>query len=230
MERDILTLNQCLKKRFRHTEIRRKSSLLCMEGNEETIRAMFVFYLLKELKEYQFDFNFISGEFNNCDITGVKQIVLNFLSNEQITMKDSEIISLILYWGTALERVSKGYEIMGIFCETVTDKSRELSLRLCNKMEEEFHIPLPESERTFLQSLLENGVDMQTAGKDREEEYEHFLADVLTDIYNKYNIDLRENETFIQNLLPHLVELHHRARTRRFIENPLIGISRIPIP
>lgn len=223
LERDILTINQRLKKRFRHTEIKRKNSQFCLEGSEETIRGMFVYYLLRELKEYQFDFTCLSGGFNSCDITKVKMMVLDFLSEEKIILKDSELISLILYWGTALERVFEGYEIMGIFCEAGTEKSRELSQRLCDKMEEQFGISLPQSERSFLQSLMENGVDMQTAGKEREEEYQHFLKDVLTDIYNKYNIDLRENETFIENLLPHLVELHHRAKTRRFIENPLIG-------
>lgn len=223
LERDMSAINQQLKKRFRHTELKRRSNQLCLEGNEESIRAMFVYYLLMKLKERQMDFSCIGGIFQRCDITHVKSIVLNFLSEEGITLKDSEIISLILYWGTALERISAGYEIMGVFTDSEAIPGTEAGIRLCDEMEKNFQIILPSAERRFLQSLLDNGMDMQTAEKDREEEYGRFLADVLTDIYNKYNIDLRENTTFIRNLLPHLIELHHRARTRRFIENPLIG-------
>lgn len=237
LERDMLTLNKRLRKRFPHTELKRRSNKLCLEGKEENLRGVFAYYLQKELEEHRFDFTCVEDVFQFCYIMKVKALVLNFLRNQNLVLKDAEIISLMLYCSVALERISMGYGLQDNVILGSDDEGQEknsqrrcgnetdndLGKLLCVLLEKAFHVNFKQEEQVFIGSLLGHGLDMEASENKRRKEYETFLKEVLKEIYQKYNIDLREDDVFIQSLLSHLVELHYRAETRQYIDNPLIS-------
>lgn len=220
LEKDITVINAEIKKRFSHLLIKRKQNKLFLDGSEEEKRSILFNFLMKELEEYSFDFSCIAHCFLQCDVMSVKITVLEFIKEEKILLKDIEIMYLILYVSIIIERVKSNHLIMK---PIVTLDKNSRSYRLCTSLETDNKVFLPELEKGFICLLFKDKLDLDEPVQKEAKDDMEFLREVLEEIHDKYNIDLRSDEEFQQNLMMHLVDLYHRAKTGQYISNPLVG-------
>lgn len=220
LEKDITVINAEIRKRFPHLLIKRKQNRLFLDGSEEEKRSILFNFLMKELEEYSFDFVCIAHYFLQCDVISVKDTVLEFIRKEKILLKDIEIIYLILYASIIIERVKSSHLIVKPV--GILDKNSR-SYRLCTRLELDNEVLLPEPEMGFICLLFKDKLELDVPVQKEAKDDMGFLGEVLEEIYDKYNIDLRSDEEFRQNLMMHLMDLYHRAKTGQYISNPLVG-------
>lgn len=220
LEKDIAAINVIIRKSLSGIVVRRKNNRLFLEGNEEDKRSVLFNFLMKELEECSYDFACITYVFRLCDIMSIKRTILDFIREEQLLLNDIEIMHLILYSAIMAERVKSGHSIIR-FIGQEGDQGR--SYRLCGRLETETGMILPESEKEFLYLLFQNKMGMPVQSQEEENLHKEFLRAALNGIYSNYNVDLQGDEMFQQNLLVHLMDLYHRAKTGQFVNNPLVG-------
>lgn len=230
LEKDIKELNKTIMQRYEGLKIQRRSNKLSLEGDEKKKREITTYFLINEIEEYDFNFNNYVSYFKYCNIVDLKQRVLQFLRSEKIQVSDIAMVSLILHLGIMIDRVHSGNFLNKFVKTKVEAVDQSQCERFCDVIEDYIHIELPESERNYLQSIFFSKITVQDENYDEQQKFRSFIDTILEEILEFYQVDLREDNDFKQNLLIHLISLTHRAEQNKYLKNPLIDEIRAHFP
>lgn len=228
LDKQIASMNQIIERRNPDIRIERKNNKLIINGDEEKHRQIYTYLLNHEIDQYNFDLHNYTEFFNSCDISELKIYILQFNRSEGLEMRDFEIISFILHIAILLERVNKGNEITNIEGYHPSAEADALAHRFAIGLQERFDVELSNMELQYLSCLFAGKIsDMDS---DKLQEYRDFLNTIIKNIHEQYEIDLREDEEFMENLLIHLLGLDSRIRSQSFLNNPLIKDIKLHFP
>lgn len=223
LDKDLRTINRIIIQRFEKITITRRNNLLVLQGSEQARRQIYTYFLINEIDEYDFNFTKYVYYFKHCDILQLKEVVVQFVQEEKIKMRDISLISFILHLAIMIERVADGQAIHANIQSIMDEHEEKQRDTLCSRIEEMLGIQLPQSEWAYVSTLFSNKIIMKNEeSKYNEASYHSFIQFAIDEIYKNYQIDLRQDTTFYHNVLMHLVALERRIDQNQFLKNPLV--------
>lgn len=228
LEKQINALNAIIARRNPQIQIERKHNRLHVRGSEEQHRQIYTYLMNHEMDQYNFDLIRYTDFFASCDLQEVKAYVLEFQRQHHLKMRDFEIISFILHIAIMLERISKGCEIETIDEHQFDEEAVNLAQAFAIGLKQRFHIELSGMELAYLSALFAGKIT-DTDSK-QVQKIKGLVQQIAQGLYVNYDLDVREDLVFQENLLIHLLGLDGRVRSTSFLNNPLIKDIRIHFP
>ncbi|WP_115716264.1 BglG family transcription antiterminator [Amedibacterium intestinale] len=226
--KSIQTLNEIIRRRNSNIQIQRNHNMLKLNGSEEERRQVSTYFLMHELDEYNFDLKNYADFFSLFDLNILKNHILEFNRENNIKMKDVEVLSFVMHVAVMMDRILQGNEIMMPEYTQVDSSQKALATSFYNQLKKWIPIKMSESEINYLACLFAGKVSSQN--KEQLEELKEFVIKVLEQIKVSYEIDLTKDEELIKNLQIHLIGLKNRIDHNTFLNNPLIADIRTHFP
>lgn len=220
LDKIIQYFNSIIQKRYPDIAIQRKNNLLVLSTDESIRRDIFSYFLVQEIRDFNFEISNYSSFFTTCNLDSLKQIVVDFDNEHHIDMRDFEIFSFVLHIAIMLERVNKGREITDMEDVVTEPKADYLAKKFYACLQDKLSITLPDKELTQLSLLF--SCKISHLSMDNIRQYTEFIEQVLQSVNEIYNFDLTDNTHLKDNLLVHLLGLESRIKTNSFLTNPLI--------
>lgn len=222
LEKEIIAINNVIKERKIHLIIKRKNNKLSFEGNEESKRKVYLYFLIDEIGEYSFDFNNYSNYFHSCDILKLKEIIIDFIKNEGLKINDLSLISLIIRIAIMLESASHGNYTTKDLNESINKEQIRIGNLFYKRLSEIIEFTLPDEEIYYIASLFTNEI-VSNLDNLKPADYYNNIVEVLIDgIKANYQVDLNSDAQFKRNLQTHISKLDKRFNRDNYFNNPLI--------
>ena len=219
--RNIQELNEIIAKRNASIQIKRENNYLHLDGDEETRRQVSTYFLMHEIEEYDFDLQNYTRFFQAFDLAQIQTYVLDFNKLHELTMKDFETISFVMHVAIMLERVIQGNELSIVDDTIVHEKFTKLAVEFTKGLQQFIEVSFSEPELNYLSCLFAGKLPM--IGNKELEEMRTFEFELMNDILDHYDVDLKSDQVFVDNFLIHLMGLRNRMNSNTFLNNPLIG-------
>lgn len=220
LTRNIQELNDIIAKRNPLIQIKREHNCLRLEGDEETRRQVSTYFLMHEIEEYDFDLQNYTRFFQAFDLDQIQAYILSFNEEHELKMKDFETISFVMHVAIMLERVIQGNELSIVDDTIVHEKFTLLAKEFTKGLQAFVEVTFSEPELSYLSCLFAGKLPM--IGNKELEQMRSFEFELMSDILEHYEVDLKSDQVFVDNFLIHLMGLRNRMTSNTFLNNPLI--------
>ena len=173
----------------------------------------------------------LSDREENGELKKVSDCVLAGLDAVEYHISDIALQNLIVHIYVAIKRIQSGQYIPWTgeeYRSWVGEREHQLARRCADRLEESFSVKFPEEEILYMAIHLA-GKESRTSGEKSEEnviisnEFHEIVLEMLTEIYEVFQIDLREDLELVMALGQHLGPLSVRMRFGMKLQNPLLS-------
>lgn len=220
LDSDIQELNEGILKRYQ-VRIVRRSNTLFLNCGEELRRRIFTYFLMNEVSWQTFDLSGYEGFFQYTDIGELRDTILSFLRARGTAFNDTEITALLLHIAILIDRVKSGHALKQAI-HIGEDKDPQLAGALCACLEKQYRLTLPDTERTYLSSLLSCRIGAPLDEEAATVDMMAFVNAALTEADAGYQTQLAGDLVLKNNLVVHLLALKERVLQNRRLSNPMI--------
>lgn len=228
LESDIQELNAGILNRYQ-TSIVRKKNCLYLDCQKQVRRQIHTNLLMKEVETHEFNLD----SYENCFIYStpeeLKKLLLDFSRKNGLDFNDVELLTFLIHIGILIDSVKSGNSGEE-FLITGNNRNVPHAEELCKCIEERYSLLLNEVEQSYVASLLSARSGGQFAEEERTVKIQKFIKHILNEVETSYNIVLKQDSGFENNLLMHLLALLGREQHGRQWENPLIMEIREKFP
>ena len=219
LESDIQELNARILDRYQ-TGIVRKKNRLYLDCQEQLRRQIHTSLLMKEVENHEFNLDSYENSFLYSSPEDLKKILLDFSRENNLEFNDIELITFLIHIGILIDSVKSGNSGEE-FSAAGGNMDVPYAEELCQCIEERYDLSLNETERRYVASLISIRSGGLLAGEERTMEVQQFIAWVLNEVEAAYNVSLKNDTGFKNNLLLHLLSLLERTQHGRQWENPM---------
>lgn len=228
LDRMVKELNTLIAKNDQQLLIKRKQNRLFIEGDEAAKRRIFTLFLNQEIETNKLSLDNYSDYFEQIDLAKLSKIVVQVHQEEGFLINDFSTISFILHLAVLLERVSKKSYLNSSQSELKEPKSRQLTVAMVKRLEENFGVEIPEKEYAYIYRLYAGSIvsDEDLADKKLKKVIERLLAS----IDSIFLIDFTQDEKITDYLLTHVSALYKRSAHQQYLVNPLLDEIKSKFP
>lgn len=180
-----------------------------LEGNENEKRSVYKHLLESEIKGNFTNISALSHLWKDFNLIDVVEIFKNVCANNHYKFKNVSLPMLMMHAGIAIERIrNKNYLYETQSDCTGIDLEYRVSKDFFEELSQKFGIPYVEEEVVKFAFLLEgrgSHVDLKT-------ESQQLVEEVLVDIRDCFDIDLRDDEELYNSLVIHMQSLLDRIK------------------
>ena len=180
-----------------------------LEGNENEKRSVYKHLLESEIKGNFTNISALSHLWKDFNLIDVVDIFKNVCANNHYKFKNVSLPMLMMHAGIAIERIrNKNYLYETQSDCTGIDLEYHVSKDFFEELSQKFGIPYVEEEVVKFAFLLEgrgSHVDLKT-------ESQQLVEEVLVDIRDCFDIDLRDDEELYNSLVIHMQSLLDRIK------------------
>ena len=180
-----------------------------LEGDENEKRSVYKHLLESEIKGNFTNISALSHLWKDFNLIDVVDIFKNVCANNHYKFKNVSLPMLMMHAGIAIERIrNKNYLYETQSDCTGIDLEYHVSKDFFEELSQKFGIPYVEEEVVKFAFLLEgrgSHVDLKT-------ESQQFVEEVLVDIRDCFDIDLRDDEELYNSLVIHMQSLLDRIK------------------
>lgn len=180
-----------------------------LEGDENEKRSVYKHLLESEIKGNFTNISALSHLWKDFNLIDVVDIFKNVCANNHYKFKNVSLPMLMMHAGIAIERIrNKNYLYETQSDCTDIDLEYHVSKDFFEELSQKFGIPYVEEEVVKFAFLLEgrgSHVDLKT-------ESQQLVEEVLVDIRDCFDIDLRDDEELYNSLVIHMQSLLDRIK------------------
>lgn len=180
-----------------------------LEGDENEKRSVYKHLLESEIKGNFTNISALSHLWKDFNLIDVVDIFKNVCANNHYKFKNVSLPMLMMHAGIAIERIrNKNYLYETQSDCTGIDLEYHVSKDFFEELSQKFGIPYVEEEVVKFAFLLEgrgSHVDLKT-------ESQQLVEEVLVDIRDCFDIDLRDDEELYNSLVIHMQSLLDRIK------------------
>ena len=162
--------------------------------------------------------------FDRSTISQLLIILLDCIREYNISVNDYIIQNLVIHFALVLERVNKNFLVDKPVKNINRDKDEYFdgfAKAIINRISKSFDLNLPIEEKTYIYLQL-----LSKTKPSYEKSYESFEAynqviDMLRHLSKKLDVNLLEDNLFMNNFIEHLKSLKNRIESGLFVSNPL---------
>lgn len=213
LNKDIRILNERIQKEFRTLRITRKQNHLFLNCDDIEKRRVLTYFLLEESEDQRFDVGILDRYFENVDVYGLSEILMEFIHRQQLAVSDFNLFSILLHMLMYISNTS--YICMEEERASICDQDCR---PLLEAIRERMRIQFTAEGTQQICALFKK----RNAGQD-DVRIMQFLHEVLREIYDIYSINFTENQDLMDNLALHLQNLRNRCKHGMLIKNPLLS-------
>lgn len=219
LDNDIQELNEDILCKYQAVIVR-KNNRLYLNCREQVRRHIHTCLLMKEVEYHEFDLDMYDKYFVYSKADDLKKLLLDFARRNGLHFNDIELLTFLIHMGILIDSVKSG-KSQDEFLTVGVEDERFYAEDLCCCIEKTYDLTLTEAERKYVALLLSARVGAQLAKEQRTSEMQNFISNILKEAAECYQIQLKDDENFKNNLLLHLLSLVDRARQGRQWKNPL---------
>ena len=224
LQRDIYSLKNKLKE-YKLDIIKTDESYLSIVGKEIDKRHFILDYFFSSI--YANSFINELDELDLFDRNIISQlliILLDGIREYNISVNDYTIQNLVIHFALVVERVNKNFLIDKTSRNLPMDKDEyfdDFAESIINRISKSFNLNLPDEEKTYIYlQLLSKTKPSYKQTKASFEKYDQVI-DMLRYLSKKLDVNLLEDNLFMNNFIEHLKSLENRIESGLFISNPL---------
>lgn len=208
------------------------------EVNKRLCMSDFFFHnsvtTFSDLKCKGFDLNELQQILNQ-----IKKIVIDFLFDYKIKIYGIAFENLAAHIAIAIYRIKNNNYIAldeKLYNKFINTEEFKIAEKLVGKIEEQIKIKFPKSEIAYItMHLLGKEViekDFIDKGKENifPENIHELLLNIMDDVYNKLNIDFRDNTRLYISLGMHIVPMLNRLAFNMVMRNPILNEIKVNYP
>lgn len=220
LQKNIQLLNQVIQKRNPHVHIQRNKNYLFIDGNEQDKRQITTYFLINELNQYNLDISQYQSFVQGVNIEQLQDYIIHFNQEHQLQLRDLEILSLVVHVSLMLERILQGNEIADN-SEFMKHDLNDITMDFCHGLKAVYQVEFNERELNYVSTLFDGKIPLIES--DEIEDMKQFIDEMIAEVLEVYDVDLSEDEKFIDSILIHLLGLKNRIKNNTFLSNPLIN-------
>ena len=205
LNKDIKELNDEIYRKFNVCIVRKKNKLY-FKGDDIKKQKVIVYYLLMESENVDFDIAILESYFVSLDVKFIRNTIYEYVREKNIIVSDFELMSILLHILAA--------QLNRNFQEKAGDND------FSKYLFKHTGLLLSEEVATRIEiSLKLNNTDSQSINY---QDYKLFLMEIFDEIKQIYSINLKDDNTLLDELSLHLKYAERRCKTNTQLKNPLI--------
>lgn len=196
---------------------------LTLKGSEHEKRQLYKDLLRKELQDNYLNLDNITTAFVDFDLLQFKGCLENLFHQYQVKVRPMEIPSILIYIGIHITRMLNGnYLTLEHQKKSIKQRTEyQIAAAFFAFVEQKLPITVPEAEVVFLARILQNEqyfdkplqTDIMAAAD------EAFIHEIVSALYDRYDIDFRSDEVLVIVLHSHIQHLLERYPNQVFHDN-----------
>lgn len=162
--------------------------------------------------------------FDRSTISQLLIILLDCIREYNISVNDYIIQNLVIHFALVLERVNKNFLIDKPIKDIPKDRDGYFDYfagTIINRISKSFNLELPVEEKTYIYLQLLSKTKLSYNKAHESFEAYNQVIDMLRYLSKKLDINLLEDNLFMNNFIEHLRSLENRIGSGLFISNPL---------
>lgn len=224
LQRDIYSLKNKLNE-YKLDWVKTDKSYLEIVGKEIDKRHFILDYFFSSIYANSFINELDELDlFDRSTISQLLIILLDCIREYNISVNDYTIQNLVIHFALVLERVNKNFLIDKPIKEIPKDRDEyfdDFAEAIINRISKSFNLILPIEEKTYIYlQLLSKTKPSYMLGQESFESYNQVI-DMLRYLSKKLDLNLLEDNLFMNNFIEHLRSLENRIESGLFISNPL---------
>lgn len=205
LNKDIKELNDEISKKFNVCIVRKKNKLY-FKGDDVKKQKVIVYYLLMESENADFDMSILESYFAPLDVKLIRNAIYEYVRERNIVVSDFELMAILLHILAA--------QLNQNFQENTVDND------FSKYLFKQTGLLLSEEVATRIEiSLKLNNIDNQSVNY---QDYKCFLMEIFDEIKQIYSINLKDDNTLMDELSLHLKYAERRCKANTQLKNPLI--------
>lgn len=205
LNKDIKELNDEISKKFNVCIVRKKNKLY-FKGDDVKKQKVIVYYLLTESENADFDMSILESYFAPLDVKFIRNAIYEYVRERNIVVSDFELMAILLHILAA--------QLNQNFQENTGDND------FSKYLFKQTGLLLSEEVATRIEiSLKLNNIDNQSVNY---QDYKCFLMEIFDEIKQIYSINLKDDNTLMDELSLHLKYAERRCKANTQLKNPLI--------
>ena len=205
LNKDIKELNDEISKKFNVCIVRKKNKLY-FKGDDVKKQKVIVYYLLTESENADFDMSILESYFAPLDVKFIRNAIYEYVRERNIVVSDFELMAILLHILAA--------QLNQSFQENTGDND------FSKYLFKQTGLLLNEEVATRIEiSLKLNNIDNQSVNY---QDYKCFLMEIFDEIKQIYSINLKDDNTLMDELSLHLKYAERRCKANTQLKNPLI--------
>ena len=224
LQRDIYSLKNKLNE-YKLDLVKTDKSYLEIVGKEIDKRHFILDYFFSSIYANSFINELDELDlFDRSTISQLLIILLDCIREYNISVNDYTIQNLVIHFALVLERVNKNFLIDKPIKEIPKDRDEyfdDFAEAIINRISKSFNLILPIEEKTYIYlQLLSKTKPSYNKDQESFESYNQVI-DMLRYLSKKLELNLLEDNLFMNNFIEHLRSLENRIESGLFISNPL---------
>ena len=224
LQRDIYSLKNKLNE-YKLDLVKTDKSYLEIVGKEIDKRHFILDYFFSSIYANSFINELDELDlFDRSTISQLLIILLDCIREYNISVNDYTIQNLVIHFALVLERVNKNFLIDKPIKEIPKDRDEyfdDFAEAIINRISKSFNLILTIEEKTYIYlQLLSKTKPSYMLGQESFESYNQVI-DMLRYLSKKLDLNLLEDNLFMNNFIEHLRSLENRIESGLFISNPL---------
>lgn len=205
LNKDIKELNDEISKKFNVCIVRKKNKLY-FRGDDVKKQKVIVYYLLMESENVDFDMAILESYFAPLDVKFIRSTIYEYVREKNIVVSDFELMSILLHILAA--QLNQNFQENTVDSDFSKYLFKHTGLLLSEEVATRIEISLK----------LDNGGSQSVNFQD----YKLFLMEVFDEIKQIYSINLKDDNTLLDELSLHLKYAERRCKANTQLKNPLI--------
>ena len=225
IENDLKRIRKMLEQ-YEGLQLIRSKNFIHLEGSEKSKRQLYKDLLEEEAKGNFLNMNKLATLYKDFDFLIVKQILDDTLQQYEFTIREMALPMLMMHIGVAIERIiHHNYVQTEIKSEDLRlSKEYRIAREFFTRVSKKIRIEVVDEEIIRLALLLLGKRSSEFTGdkiriKDRDIQINKLVADLLQNLYEQFEIDVRDDSDLQIGLQMHLQSLFERQNQGIKVDN-----------
>lgn len=218
--KEIKELNITLSHNNNDVKIIRKNNNLMLMGTEDETRQASSYFFMHEINHYNLNLNDYQDVFETVDLQSLRVYSKAFYEENDIKIKDIELISFVMHVAIMAERIKQKNFINNLSITNIDDKYYKLAIKYYQRIKRLLNVELNDEEIAYLATLFAGKVT--DIDENNIEEMTILINKMLKEVKETYGVDFTSDSKLKDSLIVHLLGLKNRIINKTFLKNPMI--------
>ena len=170
--------------------------------------------------------------FKDIDLIDLHSFILNEINDSDITFSDFNLKNFIIHVAIATTRILNGYIMNNDENIVFTNfKQNETLETIFNYLESKYNISINKADKLYIHNhFTSKSLPSNNTFENFDDRIIEYVNDILIEIYNSYNFDLRNDSILFKDLLLHFKSILNSKYYNLSKSNPLINMIKSNYP